>query len=71
MVVNKLPVYPITVKYRQEKEEITFDNELEMVTYLEFFDSKDPEERAEVKDAQNRSVNLVVWALELKKFEVY
>jgi DNA-directed RNA polymerase subunit F len=70
MVVNKSPVYPITVKYIREKEEVTFDNEFEMVTYLEFFDSHDPEEDIEVKDALCRTIKLIIWGLEIKKFEV-
>ena len=70
MVVDKLLIYPVKVKYLNDGEEVSFDNELEMLTYLEFFDSQDPEENVEVKDALNRPIKLIIWGLELKEFEI-
>lgn len=70
VVKNEEPLYPITVHYTKEDEKISFSNELELVSYLEFFDSEDPEEGIEVIDARARPVKLSVWGLELTVFSL-
>ena len=70
MVVKDAPSYPITVHYIKEKEQITFNDELELVSYLEFFDSEDPDEDIKVLDARVRLMELSVWGLELRVFRL-
>ncbi|WP_341503756.1 hypothetical protein [Gallaecimonas sp. GXIMD4217] len=60
------PEYPIKVRFLEDGSEHVFDEEESMLTYLEFFDSEDPEEKAIVTDAKGRLVHLEIWALAIQ-----
>lgn len=68
----KIPEYPIRVKFLKEEEEYEYENEMELVCDLEWFDSEDndPKDATLVKDRLGREVILKIEALELKKFEL-
>jgi len=61
------PQYPITVLFKESGDRWVLDNEQELAINLEWFDSTDPEEDAEVTDALGRAVEVVVEKLELKR----
>jgi uncharacterized protein RhaS with RHS repeats len=65
LVMKTSPEYPIKVIFHEDNEEWLLDNEIEVATNLEWFDSEDPEERATVTDNQGRPVHLVVKELEI------
>lgn len=59
------PVYPLRVVFG-DGDEWQLDNQDEVACNLEWFDSSDPDEDAEVLDALNRPVVLKVERLEVK-----
>jgi hypothetical protein len=61
------PQYPITVLFNDDGEKWILDNEQELGNNLEWFNSNDPEENAEVTDALGRNVEIFVEKLEVKK----
>lgn len=71
---DKVPSYPITVSYVDDvgaiDEIIVYENEDQLVTSLEFFDSADPDEKAVIEDAFSRRVELVIFEMELKVFRI-
>ncbi len=54
MVVPKL-VLALTVRFVEDGSQVVLENESESTGHLEFFDSDDPEENAEVWDAKGRA----------------
>lgn len=64
------PSFPISVYFEETEEEWIFSDATEMACTLEWFDSDDPEERAIIRDSQNRPVRLKVEKLELVEFRL-
>ena len=60
------PRYPITVHSLDDNDRVSYDNERDLACDLEWFDSEDPEEHAEVLDADGRRVHLKIERLEVK-----
>ena len=60
------PEYPISIIYTDNTENIVLENDMDIITHLEWFDSEDPEYCAQVVDAKNKTVYLKVEALEIK-----
>ena len=70
MSSSEHPVYPITVRDLETGETDSFNSEIELITGLEFFDSKDPEEKVEVSDSMGRRVILKIWRLKIVDFKL-
>ena len=64
------PIYPITVTFQEDGAVWVLNNENEIANNLEWFDSRDPEEKATVIDKNKRKVTLVVEQLEMKQCEL-
>ena len=64
------PEYPLLVAYTDGAKDELFNNEIEMVTSLEWFDSNDPEYNAVVIDKRGRKLQLVIRKLELVVLEI-
>ena len=60
MEMKTAPEYPIRVIFHEDNEEWLLNNEVEVATNLEWFDSEDPEEQTTVTDNQGRPVRLIV-----------
>lgn len=60
------PTYPIKVFFYEDNEEWIFDNEIELASTLEFFDSEDPKCNAKVTDSFGRNLTVKVDKLELQ-----
>ncbi len=58
--MKTLPEYPIRVISHEDNEAWLLNNEVEVATNLEWFDSEDPEEQVTVTDNQGRPVRLIV-----------
>lgn len=55
------PQYPIQVRFA-DGDRWSLDNEIEVAKSIEWFDSEDPEEEAEVSDALGRRVTVKIEA---------
>ena len=64
------PTFPITVTFQEDGDVWVLNNEMEVANNLEWFDSRDPEEKATVIDKSKRKVTLVVEKLEVKLCEI-
>lgn len=62
------PLFPINVKFFEDDDEWVLDNEGEIASNLEWFDSRDPSENAGVIDSLGRSVRVKVEKLNLIEF---
>ena len=65
-----LPEFPLTVRFFEDDTTIVLRSKEEVECDLEWFDSDDPEQHAEVRDAQDRPVRLVVRDLLLITLEL-
>lgn len=63
------PQYPILVRF-SDGDRWSLDNEAELGGTLEWFDSEDPEEEAEVIDALGRRVTVKVEAHRVLRLEL-
>lgn len=63
---NGRPTYPLTITFQEDGDVWVLNNESEVANNLEWFDSRDPEEKATVTDKSKRKVTLVVEELEVK-----
>ena len=61
------PSFPLTIFFHEDGDIWTLNNEIEVATNLEWFDSTSPDEKASVKDSLGRSVILLVEELEVKQ----
>lgn len=59
------PKFPLKIRYHETGEEDTFDDELDVAQNLEWFDSENHKERAEVTDSEGRPVRLKVEKLDV------
>ena len=64
------PTYPITVTFQEDGDVWILNNETEVANNLEWFDSRDPEEKVIVIDKNKRKVTLVIEKLEVKLCEL-
>lgn len=64
------PEYPIRVFFEDDGETWDFDNEKELASTLEWFDSEAPDEHAGVVDKLGRPVKLKVKELRVLLFEL-
>jgi hypothetical protein len=60
------PKYPIKVFFKEDGTEWIFDNELELASNLEWFDSRSSDENTIVTDSNGNQIVLVVEKLEVK-----
>lgn len=60
VTMKESPEYPLTVLFHEERKEWILNDDVDAAVNLEWFDSKDPEERATVTDNKGRAVHLVV-----------
>lgn len=67
--MTKCPKYPISVLFAEDSEIEIYKTESELVTALEWFDSSDPEWKAQVVDVTGVKVYLKVEALKIVKLE--
>ncbi len=67
-MVNSDPVFPITVTFLEDGDKWILNNESELASNLEWFDSRDPDENAEIVDQLNRHVRVKVEKLVLIEF---
>ena len=63
---SELPSFPISVVFHEDGEEWILSSQSELESNLEWFDSRDSEERVSVTDSKGRKVVVVVEKLELK-----
>ena len=70
--MKPIPQFPIKVRYINEKEVLEYQNEMDLVSDLKFFDNEmiNPDDLVLVTDAQGRPVILKIESLELIKFEL-
>lgn len=59
------PKFPVKIIFFEDHDEWIFENEGEIASNLEWFDSRNPAENAEVVDQLNRRVRVKVEKLEL------
>lgn len=64
------PEYPIKVVFKEDGETWILNNEEELATSLEWFDSESPTENAMAIDNQGRAIRIKVEKLELVTFEL-
>ncbi len=64
------PRLPIKVLFLEDGDEWILDNEIEIATSLEWFDSDSPDENAIVTDADGRLVRVKVEKLEIITLEL-
>jgi hypothetical protein len=64
------PAYPIKVVFEEDGATWILNDEKELATTLEWFDSDAPDEHARVTDNQGRAVRIKVEKLELVIFEL-
>ena len=64
-----MPQYPITVRF-DDGEEWVLQNEAELASSLEWFDSEDPTQEAAALDAAGNKICVVVRAHKLLKLEL-
>jgi hypothetical protein len=64
------PEFPLTVRFFEDDTTIVLNSKAEVECNLEWFDSNDSEQHAEVRDARNRPVRLVVRDLSLITLEL-
>lgn len=64
------PEFPLTVRFFEDDTTMVLNSREEVECNLEWFDSDDSEQHAEVRDAHNRSVRLVVRDLSLITLEL-
>lgn len=64
------PVFPIKVFFKEDGDEWILDNEDEIASSLEWFNSEDPEENTIVTDKNGNPVKLVIEKLEIKQLEL-
>lgn len=62
------PRYPVSVRDLSDSSTEVFENEEELVSSLEWFDSDDPSYNSIVTDALGRRIRLKVQRLELVTF---
>ena len=63
--MEKEPRFPITVKFHEDDESWTLLDLNDAACSLEWFDSHDKDEKADVIDSEGRPVRLKVQALEV------
>ena len=68
--MNDKPVFPITVLFLEDGDKWVLNNLSELECNLEWFDSKDKNENAQVTDNNGKPVILVVEKLKLKLLEL-
>ncbi|PRP94327.1 hypothetical protein [Enhygromyxa salina] len=66
---DRLPLFPIHVHF-SDGNHWTLDTELELTQNLEWFDSDDPEEEAEVTDALGRRVSVKIECFRMLRLEL-
>ncbi len=66
MTEPDLPSFPISVIFHENGDKWVLKNHAELVSSLEWFDSRDENENASVTDSKGRHVIVVVEKLELK-----
>jgi hypothetical protein len=66
----QIPKFPIKVFFTEDSTEWVLDNESELGSNLEWFDSRDPNEKAIVTDSNGNHVVLVVEKLVVKTFQL-
>jgi hypothetical protein len=64
------PQFPVRVLFREDDDEWVLDSEHELAVSLEYFDSDDPAENADVRDALGRAVRVKVDALRVRTCEL-
>ena len=64
------PEYPIKVGFEEDGETWILNNDKELATTLEWFDSDAPDEHAKVTDKLGRAVRIKIEKLELLVFEL-
>jgi hypothetical protein len=64
------PEFPITVTFHEDGEKWVLESAHELASSLEWFDSDDPDENADVVDALGRRVRLKVEKLKVLQFEL-
>lgn len=62
------PLFPIKVNFIEDNDEWILDDENEIASNLEWFDSRDPSENAYAIDSLGRRVRIKVEKLELIEF---
>ncbi|WP_447926997.1 hypothetical protein [Vreelandella sp. EE27] len=62
------PVFPVTIAFEEDGDKWVLDNENQLASNLEWFDSRDPEQRAYALDGLNRRVRIKVEKLMLLDF---
>ena len=67
---NQKPAFPLTVIFEEDGDKWILDNEQEAANNLEWFDSRNTDEKAIVTDSLGRKVNLVIEKLEVKLCEI-
>lgn len=65
-----IPQYPIKVIFFEDDEEEIFYDEIQMVSNLEWFDSREEPIDVLVYDKNNKRIHLVIDTLELITFEL-
>ncbi len=67
------PLFPLRVIHLDIGETVELNDLDDVATYLEFYDSDDPEDSKDVLvlDREGRRVRVVVDELEVKRFELY
>lgn len=67
------PLFPLKVIHLDDGLTVELNDLKEVGTHLEFYDSDDPEDRQEVLvlDREGRPVRIFVYALEVKRCELY
>ena len=61
------PTFPIKVFFHEDGTEWVLNNEDELCSNLEWFDSNDPNEKASITDNNGKEIFVVIEALELKE----
>ncbi len=64
------PEFPIKVFFMEDNDEWLLDSEDELASNLEWFDSRDKDENAQVTDSLGRSVRVKVEKLTLIEFHL-
>ena len=68
--MSQKPEYPLTVYFEDTGETCSYENEEEIVTSLEWFDSEDKKDKVNVTDSRGRLVRLKIERLEIVILEL-
>ena len=67
---NHKPSYPLTIIFEEDDDIWVLDNEEEAAINLEWFDSRNADEKVKITDSLGRKITLVVEELEVKLCEI-